>query len=152
MSNRFWGVWMAGEANTLNRSGLGSALRALTSPCLVQGSSLLHPQPLCVPQGHRADSSWPLAEWVALSAKIHCQNWHLDLPGASWLLPGTYCSRASLLVAAQARLELLDVPFILLEPSGLMGQMYVCVCALCSPSCILFCTVMTAGSETDLFT
>lgn len=96
MSNRFWGVWMAGEANTLNRNGLGSALRALTSPCLVQGSSLLHPQPFCVPQGHRADSSWPLAEWVALSAKIHCQNWHLDLPGASWLLPGMYCSRASL--------------------------------------------------------
>lgn len=60
------------------------------------GSSPLHPQPLCVPQGHRADSSWPLAEWVALCAEIHCQNWHLDLPGASWLLPGMYCSCASL--------------------------------------------------------
>lgn len=141
MNNRFWGVWKAGEANTLTLNGLGSASRAtLTSPCLFQGLAVLvplrvHPQPLCVPQGHQAESPWPLAEQVALDAKVHCQNRPLHLPGASWLgcsparttaVPPFYTGRV--LIAAQARLKFLDMPFILLQPAGLMGQIYVCVC------------------------
>lgn len=91
MNNRFWGVWKAGEANTLTLNGLGSASRVtLTSPCLFQGLAVLaslcvHPQPLSVPREHQADRPWLLAEWVALGAEVRCQNWHLDPPGASWL-------------------------------------------------------------------
>lgn len=53
--------------------------------------------------------------------------------------------------AAQAGLELLDVPFILLQPAGLMGQISVHVHAFCSLSSILLHSVMAVGSETDLF-
>lgn len=142
MNNRFWGVWKAGEANTLTLNGLESASRVtLTSSCLFQGLAVLaplcmHPRPLCVPQAHKADNPWPLAERVALHAKVRCQNQPLCLPGASWLSCSPACTTAVLpfhagrvLIAAQARLELLDMPFILLQPAGLIGQIYVCVCA-----------------------
>lgn len=77
-------------------NGLGSASRVtLTSLCLFQGLAVLaplcvHPQPLCVPWGRQADGLGPLAERVALGAKVRCQHWRLDLPGAFWL----GCSRA----------------------------------------------------------
>lgn len=73
--------------------------------------------------------------------EVHFQNWHLNLPHASLLGSSPTCTAAVLpchasrvFIAVQARLELLDMPFILLQPAGLMGQ----VCVHASPPPFLY--------------
>lgn len=58
MNNRFWGVWKTGEANTLTEWLVKCLKGDFDFPFLFQGLAVLvslcvHPQPLCVPQGHQ---------------------------------------------------------------------------------------------------
>lgn len=87
-------------------------------------------------------------------SEVHLQNGLLILLGASGsavtpptcVLQQCFCA-GRVLIAVQAGLEPLDMPFILLQPAGVMGQMYVYVHAPLLPFCILFHAVMTVGSE-----
>lgn len=153
MNNRFWGAWKVGEANT-NSEWLEKCLKDdfdFLLPFLglsCAGFSLHAP---LNPVSHRGTGQ--RVEWVVLGAKPSPYSFRCLL---TWLLPCKYDSSTSParwegVYCCKAGLELLDVPFILLQPAGLMGQISVHVHAFCSLSSIPFHTVMAVGSETDLF-
>lgn len=110
MNNRFWGVWKAGEANTLILSSLGSASRVtLSFSCLFfffQSLALLaplcaDPQPLCVPWAHQAHSLWTLSRRVVLGVRSPLTEWALNPSRCLLALllppPPVFCSSASVL-------------------------------------------------------